>query len=1261
MSSNQAIKGEDKYTGEGDVIPITDIWVRKMLDYIPCFGYMGDIDKEATMKKFNSFYWIVSLGAICFLAMGCPTSSKPGAPSISSVDPATVTNNVNTVITINGGGFLNGLTAEIGAQGLIVNSVSSSQVKATVIAGMDAGTYDISVTNIDGQKATLSQALTVENPSYPVPTVSSINPSSGSTSYDGVINVSGTNFVSGATAKMGIIPLSFVYVKTSTELFGIVPAGMAPGNYSLTVTNPDGQSGTGGSYTVLQAPVITDVEPGNGKPGDTIVITGNYFGDTRGENSGVSIGSSWQVTVVSWSNTSIQAIVPKDASCGQVYVVLNNQQSNGYFFPIIPVIESIYPPKASANTRLLISGTGFNPMASLNAVTMTPGGAATVISASSTQLITTQPAGLGNVSVTVQGLGGCNNVSNSKSYTSVAQGTIDVLAAGIARPFDIKGDSQGNLYVANMYNDTISKVYTDPSGSSITGMTTFATFPYGSYVAGLAFSINGDLFAITNDMGIYRVSPSGSVTQMNPSGFSLSCPYQADFDENGYLYIADPCGPSIFKVSVSGNTLNLVSNIGAGFGPYGILAENGQLFVSNWGGNVYHLTTDGANVSTYGGFSCSYGMSMNRETCHLLVTDTCDYSLNTLYPSGITNSLGRTNIFQFSPILYGPKGVERHSNGSISVVNEYSNAITTFEPLSSWTQDLMTMGFTTPWGMTTAPNGYVYVADFGNSNAVDGAIYRIDPNNGTRTALTLAGVSLTDPISIAFDKNGNLYVGEDGTGGATQVVYQFRQTGATSYQWVRTYTNGGAGFYYPYGLALDNSAPQRLYIASWNMGYVYQQVTDTTSAPTLLQSLGYSPFGIAIDKNNIIYVSLTGLNSIAAFTPSTPPGSWWYLTPDNSYGLSNPRALAVNNCGTLLVLNEYGNPDGGSSVVSIDTKTGGVKHVFYIDQFMGSEPYGYGMTLDLAGRIWFADYQNDCLVRAKPSYPQPTGIFQSPISYPMGLTMDPKGNLLVANGNGYDLQDLNLHTPIGKVSPVNGLMSSLYINPSEIKYPFGLAVDSSENLYASIFDWYNYDTDPFMNTVRKTNVYYPWSGYSTLASGFTNPAHIVFRQGNLYVAEQAYGGGKGKISKVTPSGIKTDYSTGLNQPWGLAFSPTGELFVSEQYNEAVRMIPASGGAAQSFIPGLDWPTGLAVNQIGANTYLYVLNHSINGELNAYDVNNPGSPVFVANLWNAGLPAYGAANEVHAVVVDPITNSLYIGCPYSYWWGNPYNVILRVAP
>jgi hypothetical protein len=74
------------------------------------------------------------------------------------------------------------------------------------------------------------------------PIVTLVDPSSAPNDLDTLIAITGTDFVSVPAVYLGDTSLSDVEWVTSTVLRATVPWGMDPGVYTLTVSNPGGES-----------------------------------------------------------------------------------------------------------------------------------------------------------------------------------------------------------------------------------------------------------------------------------------------------------------------------------------------------------------------------------------------------------------------------------------------------------------------------------------------------------------------------------------------------------------------------------------------------------------------------------------------------------------------------------------------------------------------------------------------------------------------------------------------------------------------------------------------------------------------------------------------------------------------------------------------------------------------------------------------------------------------------------------------------------
>jgi len=89
------------------------------------------------------------------------------APRIDAISRQTGVENTETDIVIRGRGFWGTPEVRMGETSLMyVTLVSDSEVRATVPAGLSAGTYALTITNPDGQQTVIPAAFTIEAVSH---------------------------------------------------------------------------------------------------------------------------------------------------------------------------------------------------------------------------------------------------------------------------------------------------------------------------------------------------------------------------------------------------------------------------------------------------------------------------------------------------------------------------------------------------------------------------------------------------------------------------------------------------------------------------------------------------------------------------------------------------------------------------------------------------------------------------------------------------------------------------------------------------------------------------------------------------------------------------------------------------------------------------------------------------------------------------------------------------------------------------------------
>ncbi len=296
------------------------------------------------------------------------TYSPP--PTLTSIQPSNGKITSGTTLTLTGTGFLGGVTASIDGLACTSPNLVSSTTLTCIAPAHSPGTVNVQVMNGDSQSFTLPTSYTYN----PVPTLNSINPTSGVLAGGSTLTISGTGFISGATVSIGGITCASPTVISSTSMTCVVPTNTA-GTKNVVITNPDSQNVTlANSYTYNPFPTISAITPNNGKlaGGTTITLTGSGFitGAT------VTIGGSACTSSNVSSSTSMTCITPAK-SAGSYNLLLTNPDTqsvtvaSGFTYNEFPTITSISPNNGllAGGNKLTITGTGF-----LSGVTVTIGG-----------------------------------------------------------------------------------------------------------------------------------------------------------------------------------------------------------------------------------------------------------------------------------------------------------------------------------------------------------------------------------------------------------------------------------------------------------------------------------------------------------------------------------------------------------------------------------------------------------------------------------------------------------------------------------------------------------------------------------------------------------------------------------------------------------------------------------------------------------------------------------------------------------------------
>jgi hypothetical protein len=225
--------------------------------------------------------------------------------------------------------------------------------------------------------------------------VNSVVPSGGPLAGGTRIRVMGLGFTIDSKITIGTDDCTAITFVAASEVDCTTPAHTVSEAVDITVTNPNGMSGTStGGFTFRPAPTISAIAPAIGKVagGTAVVITGTGF--VNGLQVVMGGGGCTSLTVV--SATQATCLTPAHA-VGTVDVIVTNVDSQSatlvgsFVYSVPPTVLSVAPVggNITGGTSVTITGSSF-----VNGATVKFGGTActSVAFVSSTSLTCTTPA-----------------------------------------------------------------------------------------------------------------------------------------------------------------------------------------------------------------------------------------------------------------------------------------------------------------------------------------------------------------------------------------------------------------------------------------------------------------------------------------------------------------------------------------------------------------------------------------------------------------------------------------------------------------------------------------------------------------------------------------------------------------------------------------------------------------------------------------------------------------------------------------------------
>lgn len=257
-----------------------------------------------------------------------------------------------------------------------------------------------------------------------------------------------------------------------------------------------------------------------------------------------------------------------------------------------------------------------------------------------------------------------------------------------------------------------------------------------------------------------------------------------------------------------------------------------------------------------------------------------------------------------------------------------------------------------------AAPGDLYVAGYDDHNYA--SVFRFTPN-GTRSTFA---TGLYQPIAIAFDRKGNLFVADSGSGipQMESFIYKFALDGTRT-------TFASLSFYSPYGITFDGAG--NLFVAAG--GQIFKFTPDGTMS---VFASDVHPWPLAFDKAGILYVgaNLPGPGAILKFASDGTSSVFVNFPPpsDLSSGLAfDPKGnLFVKRTGPILKLA----PDRTTTI------------------FVADDRFNYPLAFDNEGTLFACPHaysqSEPTIVKFAPDGTRTTFAFPPPY-FPTALAFEP--------------------------------------------------------------------------------------------------------------------------------------------------------------------------------------------------------------------------------------------------------------------------------
>ncbi|KAA0255790.1 MAG: hypothetical protein EDX89_03485 [Acidobacteria bacterium] len=589
-----------------------------------------------------------------------------------------------------------------------------------------------------------------------------------------------------------------------------------------------------------------------------------------------------------------------------------------------------------------------------------------------------------------------------------------------------------------------------------------------------------------------------------------------------------------------------------------------------------------------------------------------------------------------------------------------------------------------PSQLAFGPDGDLYFTDTYNNRvrrvSTTAGVVTTVAGNGTAASTGDGGpataASVNDPIGLAFDAEGNLFVAEEEgarvrrVARATGTITTVAGTGTQGYE-----GDGGpatqAQLQWPNALAVDGGG--NLFVADFGNGRV-RRVDRATGVITTIAGSGGSgyggdggpavlalvnPVGLAFDREGALHIGdwenhrVRKIDAEGVITTVAGNGLFGYTgdgRPATAGGLREPYRMRFDPSGNLY-LADAGNGrirkvDGATRVIT--TVAGGANGSDGGPALGARLEFPVDVAFDAGGNAYIAEAYGPRIRRVEAG----TGVIRTyagggdqtgdgvpataaRLESPWGIAVDSEGNLYVADPGTNLVRRVDASTRT--IRTVAGTGEDDHTGDggpatqARLSHPNGVALDAAGNLYVSCDRGRVRRIDPAGTITTFAG------GGDTLGDG--GPATAAYldtpsdvwagSDGSVYVSDY-YGG---RVRKVDPAGTITTVAgsdlqgffgdggrateAGLTLPTAVAVTKRGDVFVSDSGANRVRVVPACVTVSA---PALTSPAAGASGLSGAVTFSWgAASGAFRYDLRL-DTANPPQRVVATNLSSTSFTA-----------------------------------------